>query len=283
MASPLLRATLITTLSRDPSTLPPTPQISQLPNPTPKIVTFQLPERYQPVETYIADELDCDVVNITIGTGDLQKSFNVHKTPLCKKIPYFDKMFNGSFEEASTQRATFPEDHLVPFMLLIGWVYTKTIEIPKSLECDGSEEDPAPHPTTHLLRLFVLAEKLMVPKLADATIDLLSKYCAASCILPHIEYLNEEYKETPEDSKLRLWIARAIAHQFCFSVSESYESEPLKVLLADDVYLLGDFLSALKVQQSNRDGSEPSDPTDFPPCDYHQHAESEPCPYAQEK
>lgn len=45
----------------------------------------------------------------------------------------------------------------------------------------------------------------------------------------------------------------------------------MKVLLANNVDLLGNFLSALNVLERNSDGSKPSDPTDFPPCDYHQH------------
>lgn len=214
-------------------------------------------------------------MNITVGAGDSQKSFNVHKTPLCKKIPYFDNMFNGSFEEAATQRAKFPEDDPVAFKLLIGWVYTKVIEIPK----DENEESPV----TYLLRLFVLVEKLMVVTLADRAIELLSKYCAATSVLPHVDVLNEEYKETPEDSKLRLWIARAMAHQFRNSPSDTYEAEPMKMLLADNVDLLGDFLVALKILESDRNDSKPSDPSDFPLCDYHQHAKSEPCPYTKDK
>ncbi len=188
-------------------------------------------------------------------------------------------MFNGVFEEATSQRATFPEDHPVAFKLLIGWVYTGFIEIPKSSDDDGSEE----HPSTHLLRLFVLAEKLMIPRLADATMDLLTKYCKAIAILPHRAVMDEEYRQTPDDSKLRLWVARAMVHQFRFTSHDTYEKGPLKEMLADNVDLLGDFLGNMRVLEPDCSSSFPSEPWEFPACDYHQHTKSEPCPYAKKK
>lgn len=79
MSSPLL----IRTLNRSrPALGDATRLVPDQPKPAAKATAFQLPKCYQSVDTYIADELDCDVVSITVGTGDSQKSFNVHQTPL---------------------------------------------------------------------------------------------------------------------------------------------------------------------------------------------------------
>ena len=76
------------------------------------------------------------IVNIEVGTEDNKALFTIHRKVLCSKIPFFDKMFNGGFEEAKTQCATLPEDDPSGFHLLVGWVYTGSIE---------AFEDELPH------------------------------------------------------------------------------------------------------------------------------------------
>ncbi|TVY30925.1 hypothetical protein LHYA1_G000752 [Lachnellula hyalina] len=44
-------------------------------------------------------ELGIGMVDILVGPE--QKAFRVHKHLLCTKVPYFHKMFNGGFKEAS--------------------------------------------------------------------------------------------------------------------------------------------------------------------------------------
>ncbi|KAF8859530.1 hypothetical protein BDZ45DRAFT_359005 [Acephala macrosclerotiorum] len=68
-------------------------------------------------------------------------------------------MFNGSFEEATTQRATLSEDDPVAFKLIIGWVYTRVIEIPKY----ENEESPVTYFLRLLLRSSWYQHSLMEP------------------------------------------------------------------------------------------------------------------------
>lgn len=44
--------------------------------------------------------------------GPHEHSFLVHKELLCTKIPYFDKMFKGGWEESAQSMAKFPEDQV---------------------------------------------------------------------------------------------------------------------------------------------------------------------------
>jgi hypothetical protein len=46
---------------------------------------------------------------------------------LCEKVPYFDKMFNGAFNEGVEGVATLPEDEPAAFDLLMGYLYTGTV------------------------------------------------------------------------------------------------------------------------------------------------------------
>lgn len=46
---------------------------------------------------------------VDIFVGPKKVHFHVHKDILCNRIPYFERVFRGSFEEASFNIATFPE------------------------------------------------------------------------------------------------------------------------------------------------------------------------------
>ncbi|KAH6669005.1 hypothetical protein B0J14DRAFT_488100, partial [Halenospora varia] len=59
--------------------------------------------------------------------GPQMKLFRVHKELLCKKIPYVRKMFQGGFQEAQQNSATFSEDTEEAFDLLMGWIYTDSV------------------------------------------------------------------------------------------------------------------------------------------------------------
>ena len=61
---------------------------------------------------------------VDLYVGDKERHFRVYKKLLCCKVTYFDKAFNGNFSEPQTNTAKFPEDSLVAFDVLQGWVYT---------------------------------------------------------------------------------------------------------------------------------------------------------------
>jgi hypothetical protein len=49
----------------------------------------------------------------------------VHKQILCARVPYFQKMFCGSFFESKQNPATLPKEDPVVFDLFLEWVYGK--------------------------------------------------------------------------------------------------------------------------------------------------------------
>jgi hypothetical protein len=91
--------------------------------------------------------------------------------------------------------------------------------------------------------------------------------------------------QTPESSKLRLWITRAFVYQAAFSKREDFREENLEICLADNIDLLGNFLWALKI--IGRTGSpihlgcedDNSGPWDFKRCEYHERKDDVRCPY----
>ncbi len=69
------------------------------------------------VKLILCSEMGSEMVDIYVGPEE--EPFRVHKQKLCRRIPYFDKMFNGQFKEASENVGRLPEDDPAAFDVLM--------------------------------------------------------------------------------------------------------------------------------------------------------------------
>ncbi|OBT96126.1 hypothetical protein VE01_06905 [Pseudogymnoascus verrucosus] len=74
------------------------------------------------------DMLTSDIVRITVGQVDRQKTFSIHKNLFAKKAPVFYKMFDGGFKEGVTGLATLPYDSHEAFENFAQWLYFPSAE-----------------------------------------------------------------------------------------------------------------------------------------------------------
>lgn len=125
--------------------------------------------------------------------------------------------------------------------------------------------------------LFILAEKLNITRLADETMDFLTKFCKWHQILPNPTPLNISYNNTRVGSKLRVWITRVFVHMVLRSTPnhEFWSNRALEKILGENQELLADVIAELRVSARKPH----SMPDTYPECDYHQHAANEVCPY----
>jgi hypothetical protein len=65
---------------------------------------------------------------VDLYVGSEKTHFHAHKDLLCKKIPYFNKMFKGGFKKCSDGVGTFPKDSAESFDILLKWVYSRTLQ-----------------------------------------------------------------------------------------------------------------------------------------------------------
>ena len=93
-----------------------------------------------------------------VGVDGNAKHFLVHKKIMCGKVPCFDKIFSGSFQEGTTQSTTLPVEDLQAFKLFLGWICHGSIEVHQLKEW-------------RYIHLFALAEKYGITQLADQTMD----------------------------------------------------------------------------------------------------------------
>lgn len=72
-----------------------------------------------------------EIVVLKVGPpgSDKMKTFMVHKKLLCDKVPYFSKMFSGTWKESKDGVAEFPEDSAEMFDLLVCWVYKDAVRL----------------------------------------------------------------------------------------------------------------------------------------------------------
>lgn len=114
-------------------------------------------------------------MDICVGPEGEEILFRVHKQIICGKIPYFDKMFNGGFQEAKERVAKLPEDDPASFDVLIEWVYSPNPQQIRQLEQVKTSDD-AGAASWNVLSLYSLLEKLCLPDLQDLVMDAFIKY-----------------------------------------------------------------------------------------------------------
>jgi hypothetical protein len=111
---------------------------------------------------------------VDIFVGSEKKLFRLHKTFLCRKIDYFDKMFNGEFVEANGV-ANLPEDDPAAFDLLVEWMYNSNPRRIRGLVSD-TDSDGISRPSWDAIGFYALAQRLCLHELQDLIMTALIKY-----------------------------------------------------------------------------------------------------------
>lgn len=234
-----------------------------------------------------------DMVTLTVGTS--QKVFKVHRKILCDRIPYFDKMFRGLFQEAITSTAIFPEDDPGMFDLLLRWVYDGTIpsvtwsgrdkdgnggdnegdEGEFINENDDSEQDYYDYWATNWnpLRLYILADKLNVTEVMDRVMDEYTLGLKLHTLEPDAEDYELVYKSSPAGSVLRKYHAHCFAWEL---VNYEHENTWFQTMMVDFPDLAKDIVPHLRGTAE----SKMVHPRDvLPSCEYHSHEKADVCPW----
>jgi hypothetical protein len=122
-----------------------------------------------------------------------RKVFVVHKNFICHYSPYFDAAFNGNFEEARSQALDLEDINPFMFEMFVSWIYTQDVCYP-----DGE--------AGYLILLWLLAERFLVPRLQNQTLELLHKEQGRSNKLPGADLVRVLYENTTEASPLRKYV-----------------------------------------------------------------------------
>lgn len=137
---------------------------------------------------------------IKVGSGDEAMTYVMHRDVAAIQSPYFDKVFNGPFLEGKSQEVVL-DDFPWPdvFGLVQGWIYTQKLLLDET----GSEYSLGPQ----LYKLWILADRLLMPKLQNAIIEEIR----VRRLRPQVCLFNWIYQNTTSTSTLRLLIANICA------------------------------------------------------------------------
>lgn len=211
---------------------------------------------------------------VDLYVGPKRDRFRVYKEGLCKKIPYFEKMFKGKFKEATEDQATFPEDNAESFDLLLGWVYYNSIRQLVTLRKKGINNTSVQ--SWSPIKFYILAEKLCLSHLQDQIVNEYLDYLDRESALPSVSTMGSMYSTAPAGSSIR----KLAALSFHWVVDPSTELEntdawpthALAKLMRDHEDLAEDVLTLI------RTGAKASNPTKLPRCEFHCQGNDEPCP-----
>ncbi|TVY81684.1 hypothetical protein LSUE1_G005999 [Lachnellula suecica] len=217
-----------------------------------------------------------EMVSIYVGEDEDEEHFTVHKELLCNKIPYFQKMFQGGFNEAKTSVARFPEDEPESFDLLLGWVYEDKIRhLTKepSIEGDTSGLDSSWDPD----KLYGLAHKLCIPELMDSVIDTYRGFLKMTHSGPSYSSFTDGYTLTRPGSPYRRFLALCLAHSLKGESDVIMFDIPKMVQVTIDIPALS--LHVMKILLEAPAEDYIVDPSEMPDCDFHTHEKTVSCPW----
>ncbi|ESZ94931.1 hypothetical protein SBOR_4685 [Sclerotinia borealis F-4128] len=213
---------------------------------------------------------ESEMVDIHVGTDEKLGHFKVHKSILCQKVLYFEKMFNENFLESATNSTNLPENDPKDFNILMSWIYSG--QLPVVNEKHGDPFNWSLH------ELYSLADKLCLPKFMDQILDA-ALFAMRDKWIPDIPMLQKMQDYSPRKS---CGLFRLICSCICFilcSIPEKttinhWPTEDIDSFLVRNDDLRHEVFRRLRAQSV---GIKYLDPRIPPYCQFHEHAKGEPC------
>ena len=141
------------------------------------------------------------MVTVNVSKGTYQKSFLIHKEFLCHYSPYFDAAFNGNFQEGANLTLDLEDTSPNTFDIFLDWLYTQ--KVPSDLE----KGENGPDVLRQLVDLWLLADRLLIPKLQNEALVALEQTRIALHVRPKYSF-NHVYENTVEGSPLRRYMVQ---------------------------------------------------------------------------
>ena len=211
---------------------------------------------------------------IGILVGPEQKAFRVHKNLLCTKVPYFQKILNGGFKEATEQVAKLPYDDPAAFGLFLEWLYVGRLPPIPPFSVDKWKWS---HLIFERVKLYCFAENIASPKLMDYTMTTLISGYLQNNTLPSFGQIKLAYRNSLSTSRLRKFMSQSV-HYICTSPMCSAEIWSNKEICE---FLIGNKEGATDLVESMREssGEVTPDPRCMALCTFHVHPENEECEF----
>jgi BTB/POZ domain len=210
---------------------------------------------------------------VTLYVGPRKTKFAAHKELLCRKIPYFEKMFKGPFKEAIEDSAHFPENTVESFDLLLTWLYNGELKPYLSSSTDKKEGHTKTHESWKAVPMYALADMLQSHQLMDQIITRIAASCLEYSVFPPLAFAAYVYQRMTINCSLR----KLLSHSVSWIISNNHQrwsDNQICETLAATPELMGDVIRLIRKYK----GQVP-DPRKLPICSFHLHEAAESCPH----
>ncbi|KAK5717929.1 hypothetical protein LTR15_008772 [Elasticomyces elasticus] len=129
-------------------------------------------------------------IRVVVGKED-PRTFYVHETVLCKESAFFQAACKKEWTEGQERKIMLPDQAPDTFHAYLQWSYTGRVPW-----------DPDVRPR-RLVKMWLLADYLMAPKLQDIVADTLIGTARPTKCLPSGESVSIAYSQTGEGSVMR--------------------------------------------------------------------------------
>ena len=200
---------------------------------------------------------------VDIFVGAEQEKFHLHRDLLCERSQFFQASFVGHFKEAKAQELELPEDNVVSFELLVGWLYGGSL-----IRITSEDELPA------YLDLVILAQKLCLEQLQNETMDHILRFYRTSSWKVAAHTIRSVYENTLAGDPLRRLILGCLSWTVVFKETTVLDSETQELLRGGGEIAV-DFTSMLATYyvrtKRNFAYIKQIDPRRESNCSYHKH------------
>ena len=189
-----------------------------------------------------------DLVTINVyNVANEKATFHVHKSFICYHSPFFSAAFTGNFVEGETQTMDYKHTSSEAFGLFVHWLYTQKMDdtflrdFYKAFLADAispAEHDKKFHERHHssnatvcghIADLWILAEKILAPKLQNLAMDALEElrfHCIDRLPATRCEYI---YQHTRKGSPLRRFMVDWVMRKLAMTPEADAEKFPLEM------------------------------------------------------
>lgn len=196
------------------------------------------------------------LVTVTVTSNGKEDTYSIHKNLLCHHSPFFDRAFNGNFQEGVSQSMNLPEVEAEVFGLLVHWLYEHNIhDETEDNVIDLTESTSILPKLIQLAKLWLLAQRALMPALQSDALKRIDEISRNTPPLDIIRFATWVYEENiTVDTTLRRGACAVMTNPSPVtsgSLQACKESLP-KELLFDMVIGTGQALSEIRMRNRLR-------------------------------
>lgn len=205
--------------------------------------------------------------------GPQRKQWTLHKNLLCYYSSYFETEFESYEGSQQNERSTLelPDDDSRGFELLVKYLYQGRLD---GNAATGTDEERYEHAVS-CQKLYTLSTRLHLSYLSNLAIDVYRANLNAAQLVPDADEINEIYRSSLPDSKMRKLMVRIAARQIMDPGVEK-DADAYRDCFEDNPDFAVEMVNAIREMTGGgmlfEDPTKPSDA-----CKWHDHEDGSQC------